>query len=79
MSPAVAVFAKWRGPGGEGCGVEGAQAEASERLGSGGGAFPCSQRSSLHLATSDAGPLESSGREAPSPGGGGAGLEKDTP
>lgn len=37
MSPAVAVFAKWRGPGGEGCGVEGAQAEASEKLGSGGG------------------------------------------
>lgn len=48
--------------------------EASESLGSG-GAFPCPQRNILDLATSEAGPLESSGREAQNPMGDCTGLE----
>lgn len=67
------MLAKWRGLGDEGFGVEGAQTEASERLESG-GALPLPQRSFLDLNTSEAGPQESSGREAPSSVGGGAGL-----
>lgn len=47
--------------------------QASERLESG-GAFPLPQRSFLDLNTSEAGPPESSGREARSSMGGGTGL-----
>lgn len=72
------MVGKWRGPGLEGCRLEGGQWGATKRLGNG-EAFPCPQVSFLGLATSEGAHEEVADEKPKAPWEAARGRATDTP